>query len=135
MEEDQAAAMAELSQAIAGDILSSPDLAGSDWDSCALVAEVSAAVITVTAYRYSGSGPARPIRGPVDYDLLQELWERTRGAHGEVWDIVIAKVQRDPAELVMDFVAGAAADRWRVTPATIDRLPELLRPRPEDFGA
>ncbi len=51
-----------------------------------------------------------------------------------MWDVVIVKIHRDTAELVMNFVSGEAADMWRVTPENMEHLPESLRPRPEDFA-
>ena len=62
------------------------------------------------------------------------LRQRMRGADGATWDVMIAKVHRDTANVVLDFVSGADADRWRVSPQNMETLPELLRPRPEDFA-
>ena len=133
MADDQPAAMAEISQAIADDILSSPDLSDPGWDTLSMVAEVSDARIAVTAYRYTTSGPPVPTRGPENLDLFQDLWQHTRGTNGETWDVVVVKIHRDTASLVMDFFSGPEADRWRVNPGNIAHLPESLRPRPEDF--
>jgi len=41
--------MAKFSQAIAADILRSPELRDSEWDSCTLWAEVGDDVVTTTA--------------------------------------------------------------------------------------
>lgn len=130
-----AAAMAELSQEIAADILSLPEMQGSEWETFALAAEVSDDWIKVTAYRYAASGPPISTEEPENDDLFWDLRERTRGTNGEAWDVVIVKINRASSDLVMNFVAGDAADMWRITPENIERLPELLRPRPEDFEA
>ena len=133
MADEQASAMAEISQAIAGDILSLPELSGPDWDTFAMVAEVSDDYVAITAYRYTESGPPVSTPEPEDDDLFWDLRDRTRGIDGQAWDVVLVKVRRATAQLVMNFVSGDAAGMWRVTPANMAHLPESLRPRPEDF--
>jgi hypothetical protein len=133
--EDQASAMAEISQAIAGDILSLPELSDPEWNTYSMVAEVSDDAVAITAYRYTESGPPVSTAEPENDDLFWDLRDQTRGTDGEAWDVVLVKVQRDTATLVMNFVSGDAADMWRVTPENMAHLPESLRPRPEDFEA
>lgn len=134
MTEDQASAMSEISQAIAGDILTLPELSDDpDWDTYSLVAEVSDDRVAMTAYRYTESGPPIATDGPENDDLFWDLRDKTRGVNGEAWDIVLVKIHRDTVNMVMNFVSGPGADLWRVNPENIDRLPEALRPRPEDF--
>ena len=133
MVDDRDLAMAEISQAIAGDILSLPELCDPEWDTYSMVAEVSDDVVAITAYRYTDSGPPVSTAEPEDDDLYWDLRDRTRGTNGEAWDVVLVKIHRDTANLVMTFLSGAAADRWRVTPENMAHLPESLRPRPEDF--
>lgn len=135
MDNDSTAAMAELSQAIAADILTLPDLSDPEWDTYSLVAEVSDDSVKITAFRYTESGPPVSTAEPENDDLFWDLRDRTRGTDGESWDVVIVKIHRDTASLVMNFVSGAAADMWRVTPENMAHLPESLRPRPEDFEA
>ena len=135
MADDQASAMAEISQAIAGDILSLPELSDPEWNTYAMVAEVSDDFVAITAYRYTESGPPVSTAEPEDDDLFWDLRDRTRGTDGEAWDVVLVKIHRDTATLVMNFVSGDAADMWRVTPENMAHLPESLRPRPEDFEA
>ena len=130
---DPTAALAEFTQAIAGEILTQPDLAEPEWDTYALVAEVTDYSVGMTAYRYTETGPPVPTRPPDNSHLFRQLRERTRGYDGAAWDIAIVKIHRDTVNLVMNFVSGEAADLWRITPATISRLPEMLRPRKEDF--
>lgn len=127
--------MAELSQAIAGDILSLPELSDADWSTYSMVAEVSDDFVAITAYRYTESGPPVSTAEPENDDLFWDLRDRTRGTDGEAWDVVLVKVHRDTATLVMNFVSGDAADMWRVTPENMAHLPESLRPRPQDFEA
>ena len=133
MDNDSTAAMAELSQAIAADILSIPEMREPDWDTFALAAEVSDDWIKITAYRYTESGAPISTPEPEDDDLFWELRDRTRGTDGQAWDVVIVKINRVSSDLVMNFVTGDAADMWRITPENMDHLPESLRPRPEDF--
>lgn len=123
----------DLSQAITHDILSQPELADPEWDTYALVAQVTDFSVGITAYRYTESGPPVPTHGPENSHLFIELRQRTRGIDGAAWDVVIIKIHRDTANLVMNFVSGEAADMWRITPQSIGRLPEALRPRHEDF--
>lgn len=135
MADDLASAMAEISQAIAGGILRLPALRDREWDTYSMVAEVSDGVSRTTAYRYPRSGPPVPTDAPEDDDLFWDLRDRMRGADGGTWDVVLVKIDRDTATLVMTFASGAAADGWRVTPENMARLPEALRPHPEDFEA
>jgi len=135
MTDDSAAALGEISQALAGEILTMPDLSDPEWDTYAMIAEVSDEAVGVTAYRYTETGPPKPTRHPEVYGLFRELHERTRGTDGEAWDIAIMKIHRDTAQLVMNFVSGEAAQMWRITPENIGNLPEMLRPRAEDFEA
>ncbi len=135
MTEEQELAMAELSQAIAGEILTLPELSEPEWDTYSMVAEVSDDRVGTTAYRYTESGPPLPSKGPGDLDLFRQLRERTRGNNGAAWDVVLVKIHRDTVNMVMDFFSGEAADRWRVNLQNIANLPEALRPRPEDFAA
>jgi hypothetical protein len=135
VDNDSTAAMAELSQAIAADILTLPDLIDPEWETFSMVAEVTDDYVAVTAYRYTESGPPVSTSEPENTDLFWDLRDRTRGVDGQAWDVVLVKIHRDTANLVMNFVSGPAADMWRVTPENMERLPELLRPRPEDFEA
>jgi hypothetical protein len=135
VEADQASAMAELSDAIVAGILTLPELSDPEWDTYSLVAEVSDDAVGMTAYRYAESGPPVPTEGPDDDDLFWDLRDATRGADGQAWDVVLIKIHRDTAQLVMNFVAGDAAEIWRVRPENMASLPESLRPRPEDFQA
>lgn len=132
---ESAAAIAEISQALAGEILTMPDLSDPEWDTYALLADVSDEAVRLTAYRYTEAGPPRATRFPKVFDLFRELRERTQGDEGAMWDIAILKIHRDTAQLVMNFVRGDAAELWRINPGNIDNLPELMRPRPEDFAA
>lgn len=132
---EQAAAMSELSQAMVGEILTMPDLSDPDWDTYAMVAEVDDFRVGVIAYRYPAAGPPKPTRPPAVADLVHELWDRTRGRNGATWDVLVLKIHRDTAQLAIDFVSGADADNWRITPTNINSLPELARPHPSDFGA
>jgi hypothetical protein len=100
-----------------------------------MAAEVSDSIVRLTAYRYTEAGRPVPTDYPMVFDVFKELRDRTRGTDGETWDVAIVKIHRDTAQLVMNFVSGDAADMWRINPANIDNLPELLRPRPEDFAA
>jgi hypothetical protein len=127
-------AMARFAQAIAADILSSPDLRDAEWDTCTLLAEVGDDVVTTTAYRYTEGEPPVPIDSPEDED--ENLWalrDATRGVDGQAWDIVLVKIRRETAQLVMNFVSGDAVEIWRITPENAAHVAEALRPRPEDF--
>lgn len=125
--------MSQISQAIASEVLGMPELADSAWDTFGMVAELSEGRTAITAYRYTTEGPPVPSRPPQVYDLVEQLRAGTRGPNGETWDVLLVKIDRATGGLVMDFVAGADADRWRINPQNIDRLPEALRPRQEDF--
>ena len=134
MTDDRASAMAELTQAMAADILGMPELADPDWDTYSLVAEVSDDAVAMSCYRYAASGPPISTPEPEDTDLYWDLRDAMRGPDGSTWDVALVKIRRDGMDLVLDFLSGADADRWRVTPENMEHLPESLRPRPEDFA-
>lgn len=135
MSADPVDVMARFSQAIAADILRLPELTAHEWDSYSLLAEVSDDVVRTTAYRYRGSGPPMSTDSPEDDDKFWDLREAMTGTDGQAWDVVVIKVHRDTARLVMDFVSGDAAETWRIRPENMPGLAEALRPRPEDFPA
>ena len=136
MSADAADVMARFTRAIAADILSSPELSDSEWDTYTLLAEVSDDVVTTTAYRYSDAGPPVPTDPPEDDDdNLWDLRDATRGVDGQVWDVVLIKIHRETGRLVMNFVSGDAAEIWRIRPENVAHVAEALRPRPEDFRA
>lgn len=135
MTDEQVNAMSELSQAIAGAILTLPELSDPEWDTISVLAEVTDSSVKSTAYRYTESGPPVPTNPPENTYLFIQLRDRTRGDGGAAWDIVIVKIHRDSGQLVLNFVSGDAADMWRVNPANMEHLAESLRPRAEDFAA
>jgi len=136
MSDDGASALAEFGQAIAREILTMQELSDDpDWDTYALLADVSDEAVRLTAYRYAEAGPPRSTRYPKAFGLFRELRARTSGHEGQMWDVAIVKIHRDTARLVINFVSGDAAEMWRISPTNIDNLPELLRPRAEDFAA
>ncbi|MET0661903.1 MAG: hypothetical protein ABWZ42_02110, partial [Ilumatobacteraceae bacterium] len=98
-----------------------------------LLADVDDASVGLTAFRYTEQGPPKSTQYPDVFDLFRELRNRTQGIDGAMWDIAIMKIHRDSARLVMNFVRGDAAEMWRITPENVDSLPELMRPRREDF--
>jgi hypothetical protein len=123
-DDDHAPARDELTEGIAADILSLPELAEPTWDAFAMAVEVTDDFVAVTAYRYTGTGDPVSTEEPEDVDVFWDLWDRD----GRVWDVVLVRVHRGVPGLEMTFLAGAEADRWRVTPANIGHLPESLRP-------
>jgi hypothetical protein len=131
---DSAGALAAFSQAIAADILTSPELSDPGWDTYSLLAEVSDDFVAMTAYRYTESGPPVSTGLPEDDDKFWELRDATRGIDGQAWDVVLIKIHRDTASLIMNFVSGDAAEIWRIRPENMEHLAEAMRPRPEDFG-
>lgn len=135
MADDHVAQMAEISQAIAADILRVLELDGSEWDTYSLLAEVTDDMVKTVAFSYSDSGPPVPSEGPDNDDLLWDLRDATQGQAGRRWDVCLVKFHRDTAQLVVEFVTGEAADSWRITPETIDRLGEAMRPTAQDFDA
>jgi hypothetical protein len=126
---------AERIQDVAVVLLKAPQLAGADWDTCGMCFEVAEHRVASTAYRYVGDGAAVPTPPVMEAcDLISDLWDASRAA-GSTWDVAVIGLERRTGRVAVDLVGGDDADRWRVTPATIDALPELLRPRPEAFPA
>jgi len=87
--------------------------------------------------RWSGSCSRKDLSldPPEDDDKLWDLRDATRGPDGQAWDVVVIKIHRDTARLVMNFVSGDAAEIWRIRPENVAHVAEALRPRPEDFRA
>lgn len=131
--EARASLLAEFRQAIAAEILALPGLSEPDWDTFSMVVEVSADFVAITTYRYTELGPPVSTAEPEDSDLYQELHDRIRGVQGDAWDVAVVKLHRMTGRVVLIFESGPSADRWRVTPANMDHLPESLRPSPQDF--
>ena len=129
------AAMAEISQALAGEILTMPDLSDPEWDTYAMIAEVSDEAVGVTAYRYTEAGPPMPTAEPEVTACSGSCTSARVAPTARRGTSSIMKIHRDTAELVMNFVSGEAAEMWRITPENIGNLPEMLRPRAEDFDA
>jgi hypothetical protein len=126
--------LAEFSQQVVADLLASPELSESDWDTFSMCAEVSEDQLGVTAYRYTEAGPPVPTEPAEEVDdRIWDLWDSTRGTDGSTWNVLLLKLHRESGELAVDFVSGEAADRWRITPENMETLPEALRPRPEHF--
>lgn len=127
-------AIAELSQAIARDVLTGPASSDPGWEAFAMVVELSDGRLATTAYRY-GPSAERPVptREPDSVDGFWGLREQTRGDDGQAWDVAIVKIHRASSRVVVDFVSGPDADGWRVHPDNIAQLPERLRPSAADF--
>lgn len=124
--------LAEFRAAIAQDLLALPELSRPDWETATLVVEAFAGSVTMTAYRYTESGPPMHT-APPDHALYRELNERIRGVQGEEWDVAVAMLHRQTGRLRLRFFTGRSADRWHATPANREHLPESLRPGPDDF--
>jgi hypothetical protein len=133
MSADSTGALARFSQAIAADILTLPELSAPGWDTYSLLVEVSDDAVAMTAYRYTASGPPISTDMPEDDDKFWDLRDATRGIDGQAWDVVLIKMHRDTARLVMNFVSGDAAEIWRIRPENMAHLAEALRPGPGDF--
>ena len=60
----------------------------------------------MTAFRYTESGPPVSTEPPANsWTFIWDLRNKTRGTDGEAWDVVLVKIHRDTAQLVMDFVS------------------------------
>jgi hypothetical protein len=105
-----------------------------DWDTVAVLAEVAPAVVSLTAYRYTGDGSAQPtpLRG-TKLQLFKDHQAATAAPDGTRWQVCIVKVDRDSARVAVSYVYGDEAEQWTITPATFQHIAEQLRPRPEDF--
>lgn len=131
--EARASLLAEFRGAITDDILAIPDLSNTDWETFSMVVEVTADAMTIVAYRYTELGPPVSTARPEDDDLYRALHDRILGIQGQTWDAAVVQLHRRWGRLVMAFTYGPSADRWRLSPANADHLPESLRPKPKDF--
>lgn len=107
-----------------------------DWDTLAVVASVSPSVTELSAYRYTGAGKGKPtpIRA-THLKLFRDLQEATAGPNGELWRVGIVKIERDSRRGSVNFVYGEDESAiWKITPTTLERVVEDLRPQPADFA-
>lgn len=134
MADESPEAWAERLQEIAVTVMASPELAAPDWDTFGLCSEVSEGSLATTAYRYLGSGPPVSTE-PADEvdDLIWDLWDASRAAGG-TWEVLLLKLERVTGRVDVRLVSGPDVEPLRITPATMDALPERLRPRPEHFA-
>ena len=106
------------------------------WDTVAVVAAVSPSVTELSAYRYTGTdrGKPTPVRA-TDLTLFRDLQEATAGPNGELWKVCIVKIERDSTRGTVNFVYGEDESAiWKITPTTLERVVEDLRPQPADFA-
>ena len=120
------AAVDDFMYAVLPDILALPELSNPDWDTYTVAAEVTGGSVKMAAFRYTESGPPVPTartreRLPVHGAARQDSSRRRE------WDVALVKVRRDADGLTLHLLPGESADRWRVNPENMDRLPELLR--------
>jgi hypothetical protein len=103
-----------------------------DWDSVAVVANVTDESTQLNAYRYTSDGPPTPtpLNDPDRFDRFEAL----RDASGEKWQVCIVKIDRDSRKGVANFVYGDDAALWTVTPENFRQVAENLRPVSADFS-
>ena len=101
------------------------------WETCSVLASVSAAMVDLTAYRYTDDG--RPVPTPVrgtDLQLFRDLRHILRAPDGSEWRVCIIKIARDCRFGAVTYLWGVQAEQWAITPADTGSLAERLRPKP-----
>ena len=85
-----------------------------------MLVSMAPGVSEMTAFRYAGDGPGKPtpLRA-TRFNLFRDLQAATAAADGSVWEVCTIRIERDRREASVNFVYGADAERWRITPATL----------------
>ena len=123
---DKDALIVEIGRLVASD----RKVAAQPWDKYALVAWQGDGVSTLNGFRYVGEQagqPATPESFEIE-DRLDDLRAATRVAGKDDWRACVVKLDRDSGKAVVEFAYGDAADRWRVTPATVAEIAQRARP-------
>jgi hypothetical protein len=99
-----------------------------EWDTFAVLVSITPGVADMTAFRYRASGPGKPtpVRG-TKFDLFRRLQAETAAPDGTTWQVCIIRIDRNTRQANAEFVYAEDAERWRVTPASRDRIAEALR--------
>ena len=98
-----------------------------EWDTFAMLVSIAPGVSEMTAFRYVGDGPGKPTPlWATRFNLFRDLQAATAAADGSM-EVCPIRIERDRREASVNFVYGADAERWRITPATFARIAEQLR--------
>ena len=116
----------ELLLQLAGSIFHDPALADHEWDTVSTVFVADGSSVSWYCYSYLGAAPtAVSLEGDDLYELLLDFQEATVSPNGSAWKTCLFRLDRE-GEVEVDFEHDDA-DRWRVTPDTLDTIHERIR--------
>ena len=119
----------DLVQEIGALLIRDPQISAQPWEHLVLVAHVTRTSTKVSGFAYTASGEPIPT-GPRNLDVLDKLEElRTAMCDPgqQPWKACLVRINRSTSKIVIDFEYDHP-DKWVITPATIERMAEVLRP-------
>jgi|GEM_PF-3171534 len=113
-----------------GSLLAREPAFGEHWDGIATVAIVEPGVMQLSAFVYEdGRRPSPALPGEQFFGLFRELQDSMRTEDGSSWKSALVQIVRATGRLTIAY-EHEDAQRWKLTPANAEALPEQLRPVP-----
>lgn len=119
----------ELVVLICREIAGCSDLEPIDWDTVSLVIEVEEEAVSNKGFAYLADAGIKPfsVRSRQFYDYCRELPAVMQVVGEEPWKECLVQIRRADGEIKIDFNYDQAP-RWAITPRTLVRMREELRP-------
>lgn len=104
------------------------DLEPIDWDTASLVIEVDEEEVSNKGFAYLGDAGVKPfsVRSRPFYDYCRELPTVMQTVGEKSWRECLVQIRRADGAIKIDFNYDQA--RWAITPRTLVRMREELRP-------
>ena len=100
-----------------------------DWTGFSIVAEITALGVRVTGFRYDGDQPGLPILMDTDaITAIADLRAASPGPAGELFDIYVARLNRETGQILDQAFTAQGGAPYRVTAMTVTPIAELVRP-------
>ncbi len=119
----------DLVQDIGALLVRDPQISSQPWEDLVIVAQITRSSTKANGFAYSASGDATPT-GPGNLDVLDKLEDlrlAMREPGKEPWKACLVRINKSTSHIVIDFEYDHP-DRWLITPATLERMAEVLRP-------
>ncbi|MGD1054166.1 MAG: hypothetical protein ABR950_10130 [Candidatus Dormibacteria bacterium] len=120
----------ELIHEIGSLLLHDPKLCSRPWKHLALVVQVMPGSTKMNGFAYLKDGEAVPT-GPRDFSILarfRELREAMREEGAEPWAACLVRLTASLRPKISFDFEYQHPDRWAITPATVRRMADELRP-------
>ncbi|MEP6853260.1 MAG: hypothetical protein ABJA87_11470 [bacterium] len=120
---------AQLLERLAHEMATAGDSVPGSWDKFSVVAEITALGVRVTGFRYDGDVPGRAMLMDAEViDTIADLRTASPGPSGELFDVYVARLDRDEGSIVDQAFSAATGSGYRVTAANVARIAGLVRP-------